>query len=114
MFKQNNRRNTHRELGTPVGKVDMYISIYGICILVTFKSIMDVEMTLSKCNFGETMGDECHKLSHRRIQGMEKLSDYCADMQEIFRIRAGMTLQQDKTNITICIHHSKMLSGVFE
>lgn len=75
---------------------------------------MDVEMTLSKCNFGETMGDECHRLSHTRIQGMEKLSDYCADMQEIFLMRAGMTLQQDKTNITICIHHSKMLSGVFE
>ena len=55
------------------------ICIYGIRILVTFKSIMDVEMTLSKCNFGETMGDECHKLSHTRIQGMEKLSDYCAD-----------------------------------
>ena len=44
----------------------MYISIYGICILVTFKSIMDVEITLSKCNFGETMGDECNELSHTR------------------------------------------------
>ena len=40
------------------------------------------------------------------------LSDYCADMQDIFLMRAGMTLQQDKTNITICIHHN-LVPGLF-
>ena len=34
---------------------------------------MDIETTLNKCDFGEAIGDECHKLSYTRIQNMENL-----------------------------------------
>ena len=37
---------------------------------------MDTETALNKCEFGEAIGDACHKLSHTRIQGLGNLSDY--------------------------------------
>ena len=43
---------------------------------------MDIETTLNKCDFGEAIGDECHKLSYTRIQNMENLRDYSEDVQE--------------------------------
>ena len=45
---------------------------------------------------------------------MENLSDYSEDVQETFLMRARIAHQQDKTNMTICMHHSKMYGNVFE
>jgi hypothetical protein len=44
---------------------------------------------------------------------MENLSDYSEDVQETLLMRARIA-HQDKTNMTICIHHSKMFGLVFE
>ena len=51
---------------------------------------MDIETTLNKCDFGEAIGDECHKLSYTRIQNMENLRDYSEDVQETLLMRAGI------------------------
>ena len=75
---------------------------------------MDIETTLNKCDFGEAIGDECHKLSYTRIQNMENLRDYSEDVQETLLMRAGIQHQPDKANITICTHHSKKFGRVFE
>ena len=75
---------------------------------------MDIETTLNKCDFGEAIGDECHKLSYTRIQNMENLRDYSEDVQETLLMRAGIQHQQDKANMTICTHHSKKFGRVFE
>jgi hypothetical protein len=44
---------------------------------------------------------------------MGNLSDYSEDVRETLLMRAGIA-HQDKTNTTICIHHSKALGCVFE
>ena len=75
---------------------------------------MDIETTLNKCDFGEAIGDECHKLSYTRIQNMENLRDYSEDVQETLLMRAGTQHQPDKANMTICTHHSKKFGRVFE
>ena len=75
---------------------------------------MDIETTLNKCDFGEAIGDECHKLSYTRIQNMENLRDYSEDVQETLLMRAGIQHQPDKANMTICTHHSKKFGRVFE
>ena len=75
---------------------------------------MDIETTLNKCDFGEAIGDECHKLSYTRIQNMENLRDYSEDVQETLLTRAGIQHQPDKANMTICTHHSKKFGRVFE
>ena len=62
------------------------------------KLIMNTETALNKCDFGETIGDECHKLSHTRIQGLGNLSDYSE--QETLLMRAGIACHGDKTNMT--------------
>ena len=64
------------------------------------KFIMNTETALNKCDFGETIGDECHKLSHTRIQGLGNLSDYSEDEQETLLMRAGIACHGDKTNMT--------------
>ena len=61
---------------------------------------MNTETALNKCDFGETIGDECHKLSHTRIQGLGNLSDYSEDEQETLLMRAGIACHGDKTNMT--------------
>ena len=68
---------------------------------------MDIETTLNKCDFGEAIGDEFHKLSYTRIQNMENLRDHSEDVQETLLMRAGIQHQPDKANMTICTHHSK-------
>ena len=75
---------------------------------------MDTETALNKCHFGEAIGDECHKLSHTRIQGLGNLSDCSEDEQETLLMRAGIACHGDKTNMTICIYHSKKFGRVFE
>ena len=75
---------------------------------------MDIETTLNKCDFGEAIGDECHKLSYTSIQNMENLRDYSEDVQETLLMRAGIQHQPDKANMTICTHHSKKFGRVFE
>ena len=75
---------------------------------------MDIETTLDKCDFGEAIGDECHKLSYTRIQNMENLRDYSEDVQETRLMRAGIQHQPDKANMIICTHHSKKFGHVFE
>ena len=75
---------------------------------------MDIETTLNKCDFGEAIGDECHKLSYTRIQNMENLRDYSEEVQETLLMRAGIQHQPDKANMTICTHHSKKFGRVFE
>ena len=75
---------------------------------------MDIETTLNKCDYGEAIGDECHKLSYTRIQNMENLRDYSEDVQETLLMRAGIQHQPDKANMTICTHHSKKFGRVFE
>ena len=72
---------------------------------------MDIETTLKKCDFGEAIGDECHKLSYTRIQNMENLRDYSEDVQETLLMREH---QSDKANKTICTHHSNKFGRVFE
>ena len=62
----------------------------------------------SQRDFGETIGDECHKLSYTRKQGMENFSDYAEDVQEIFLMRSRIAHQQDKTNMTICMHQQNV------
>ena len=64
------------------------------------KFIMNTETALNKCDFGETIGDECHKLSHTRIQGLRNFSDYSEDEQETLLMRAGIACHGDKTNMT--------------
>ena len=64
---------------------------------------MDIETTLNKCDFGEAIGDECHKLSYTRIQNMENLRDYSEDVQETLLMRAGIQHQPDKANMTILV-----------
>ena len=64
------------------------------------KLIMNTETALNKCDLGETIGDECHKLSHTRIQGLGNLSDYSEDEQETLLMRAGIACHGDKTNMT--------------
>ena len=75
---------------------------------------MDIETTLNKCDFGEAIGDECHKLSYTRIQNTENLRDHSEDVQETLLMRAGIQHQPDKANMTICTHHSKKFGRVFE
>ena len=75
---------------------------------------MATETALNMCDFGEAIGDECLKLSHTRIQGLGKLSDYSEDEQETLLVRAGIACHGDKTNMTICKHHSKRFGQVFE
>ena len=75
---------------------------------------MDTETALNKCDFGEAFGDECHKLSHARIQGLGNVSAYSDDKQETLLMRAGIACDGDKTDMTICIHHGKKFGRVFE
>ena len=63
---------------------------------------MDIETNLNKCDFGEAIGDECHKLSYTRVQSMENLIDYSEDVQETILMRAEIHYEPDKANMTIC------------
>ena len=75
---------------------------------------MATETALNTCDFGEAIGDECHKFSHTIIQGLGNLSDYSDDEQETLLMRAGIACHGDKLNMTICIHHSQKFGRIFE
>lgn len=81
----------------------MHVKISG---LATMES-----SSLSQCNLGSKLEDECHKITYSRKQGFLKYSSFSDNEKALIHWRSGVLLHEDDN---VCFHHEKVFLSRYE
>ena len=70
---------------------------------------------MEKCDFGELLGDFCHKKHFTTQFGIKRLDDFSADEKWVLIQRAGIKMENAPSkSLKICYHHEWKFGTAFE